>query len=65
MDLIINLQSLLHVSFLSAPLFYLLPEKLQYCDIIVSFILFILLLVYFCIVVTWEKIKLAIIIKRL
>ena len=65
MDLIINLQSLLHVSFLSAPLFYLLPEKLQYCDIIVSFILFILLLVYFCIVVTWEKIKLTIIIKRL
>ena len=37
----------LDVLFLSAPLFYILPEKLQYCNIIVYFIFFILFLDYF------------------
>ena len=43
-------------SVLSAPLFYLFPEKKnQYCNIIVFFLLFILFFVYFCRIVTLEK----------
>ena len=41
-------------SSLSAFLFYLLPEKLQYYNIIVYFILLIYLF-HFCWLVTWEK----------
>ena len=37
----------LQVSSLSAPLFYLLPEKLQCCNIVVYFALFILFLVFY------------------
>ena len=44
-------------SSLSAPLVYLDPEKLQYCNIIEYFVLFILFLVHFCRVVTWKKNK--------
>ena len=45
----------LQVPFLSAPLFHLPPEKLQYCNIIAYFSLLILFLVYYCRDVTWEK----------
>ena len=45
----------LQVPFLSAPLFHLPPEKLQYCNIIAYFSLLILFLVYYCRDVTWGK----------
>ena len=41
---------------LSALLFYLLPEKVQYCNIIAYFLLFISFLAYFLRVVSLEKI---------
>ena len=45
----------LQVPSLSAPLFHLPAEKLQYCNIIAYFNLLILFLVYYRRDVTWEK----------